>query len=210
MPIRASITLLALTLTAGGIACGPDIHIHIHNYPEGTGTAGGATDASMMEDGDAEAGSAFETSGTPPPDDDGPPPETTGSPTGPADAESGDTSPGEDAYPMPEGGACAGGSVYSQPADGFEFCTPACEGTTCPPAFTGSATPFCAFNPDSSNTPCVEGDDTCMGDEICGPIPGGVFGCALPPSHCALLCDMGQQCPDGMQCAAVGACMFPA
>lgn len=193
-------------------ACTPDVHIHINNYygdsTEGetdTDTGGGTGAA----DGTPQTSAASADSA---PGDEGPP-ATSGPTTGPTTAmDDGSSSAGgggENAYPAPAGGVCPEGTRYSQPIAGFEFCAPACAAGQCPAPASGDAAALCVFNPDSSNTPCEVGDATCQGDETCTTIPGGALGCALPPSHCALICSDGQTCSEGMECSDVGACQYP-
>lgn len=67
---------------------------------------------------------------------------------------------GDPFWPRYEDSACPEGTygpISIVPAP-FYLCAPQCDGTgrdaPCPQAATGSATPVCAFNPDSSGTPC--------------------------------------------------------
>jgi hypothetical protein len=114
------------------------------------------------------------------------------------------TNPGDPSYPEPDDSGCPDGSV----AVGFGtdppnvFCSPPCAGSACPAPATGEATPFCAFNPDSSYIECAS-DIDCVAPEFCD---SGV--CALQPSHCALACDdVGMVCPDEMTCLG-GVCSY--
>lgn len=203
---------ISIVLGLLACACAPDVHIHIYNTPA-------ETDAAQDTEADTEdpmAASGFTegnadgspmTSGQP--SDESGTPATSGNPTTGADGNPPTTDGDTDSYPQPEGGTCPDGLRYAQVSDGFEFCAPPCDGGTCPSPLSGSAPGQCVFNPDSTNTPCDPKDPMCGGEETCSTIPGGTTGCALPVSHCALLCNMGQTCPDGMMCTSVGACQFP-
>jgi hypothetical protein len=71
-----------------------------------------------------------------------------------------------------------------------------CTGGVCPDAASGDAMPACVLSPLSSFDPCTITDE-CAAGETCE----NEFCTVLPATHCALLCDAGQTCPEGMQCS---------
>ncbi len=114
-------------------------------------------------------------------------------------------------WPKPDANAeCPEGFVPAQFVMGGLVCSPACAGPgkICPSGDTGNAMPACVFNPDSSGTPCMEGE-MCEDDaEMCVQTGGGGMACLAPSSHCVLLCQ-GLMCPDGMECSGDLVCQYP-
>lgn len=128
----------------------------------------------------------------------------------------GDTTTGGDGnWPPPDFGnmnvPCPEGYVAASLAMGGMVCAPACmgEGKTCPAGESGTAEGVCAFNPDSSGDACKMGDMCMKMGETCEQTGGGDYACMLPVSHCALFCDKGESCPDGMQCFGDLVCQYP-
>jgi hypothetical protein len=81
---------------------------------------------------------------------------------------------------------CAAGEmpVAIMGLDGFCFCSPVCDGMSCPAANEGTAMPICA-----------------LGFEMGGPL-----------TQCALLCEATEDCPMGATCENLGMaslCTFP-
>jgi hypothetical protein len=108
---------------------------------------------------------------------------------------------------------CPDGYVAASFAQGGVVCAPECMGVmnSCPAGQDSDATPFCAFNPDSSGMACMEGDTCDEAMENCVMTGGGTFACLAPSSHCVLVCAGGKTCPAGMECAeSVGVCQYPA
>ena len=94
---------------------------------------------------------------------------------------------------------------------GFAVCAPACgDMDACPDGAGGTAEGACIFNPDSSGDACQSDLDCTVDGESCVLAGGGGMRCLLPADHCALLCNGGLTCPDGMVCTDVGICQYPA
>jgi hypothetical protein len=115
------------------------------------------------------------------------------------------SSSGDPDYPPIEDDTCPPGyvgvTVNSEPANGL--CLPPCDGSGgCPSGATGSAYGYCALNPDSSYTPCVDSSE-CSEQEYCEE-----SFCTSPPSHCVLGCDDVSICPDSMICL-LNVCTYP-
>jgi hypothetical protein len=113
--------------------------------------------------------------------------------------------PEDPSYPNPNLGDCPAGTLgVADPDQTLALCTPECDGFSCPDPASGDATPTCGLSPSSSFDPCSTIDD-CSGEEQC--IDDA---CVIdPPTHCVLLCDQGQTCPDGMTCFPAGVCAYP-
>jgi hypothetical protein len=73
---------------------------------------------------------------------------------------------------------CAPGEmpVAIMGVDGFCFCSPVCDGMSCPDANEGTAMPVCALG----------------------------FKMGAPPTQCALVCEATEDCPMGASCESVG------
>lgn len=105
---------------------------------------------------------------------------------------------------------CPDGYVAASFVMGGVVCAPKCMGVgkTCPAGETGSAKGVCAFNPDSSGDTCKMGDMCMTMGETCQQTGGGGYACLLPVSHCVLLCNGGESCPDGMFCDGNLVCQY--
>ena len=183
------------SLTTGEAATGMDICA----TGPGTGSGDGAADA---DDGAGASGTTTtavdggsEDSGA---TDNGS--EDTGATDGGAtDGGATDTGPeplSDPDYPRPEGALCPGETIsvtVEGPSNGV--CLPPCEmDGTCPSGTTGNAFGACGFSPDSSYLSCLD-DTQCGRGETCE-----ARTCLAESTHCVLYCDMGETCPDGMDC----------
>lgn len=129
----------------------------------------------------------------------------TDDPTGGVDSKWPPLDPMMPMMPCPDGYAAAsfvmGGAV----------CAPKCTGVgkMCPSGDTGTAKGVCAFNPDSSGDECMMGDMCETEGEMCQQTGGGGYACLAPTSHCVLLCNGGESCPEGMMCFGNLVCQYP-
>lgn len=107
---------------------------------------------------------------------------------------------------------CPDNTVPASFVMGGIVCSPECTGVNnlCPEAESGTAAPACVFNPESSGAMCMMGEMCEDPEEMCQMTGGGGMACLKPSSHCVLLCNQGQTCPDGMMCFGNLVCQYPA
>ena len=222
---RFTLSLTTLALALGLAACSGDdggsgTTTNTTNTTNNTTTSTTASSSTTEESSSSSSSSSGSTTDAPTTDPSTTTPETTGSTTDPSttDATTSDTTTGGSEpdknwpplNPQNPNMPCPDGYEAASFVQGGAVCAPKCSGPgkVCPSGETGNAKGVCAFNPDSSGMTCMMGDTCTDMTEMCQQTGGGGYACLKPVSHCVLLCNGGEKCPDGMECMGNLVCQY--